>query len=142
MKKSLSLIALIAIIAMLFTACSPKSASTEDIAAAKTIATLVSAAMEEYGTYISDTENGLEMIKPYVAENGDTLTGFTMINTGNPDDENAILTTEQIAKATIAGKDYTLKLITSYNVSDPDSTYTYTATINEKTINPSELGIG
>ena len=139
MKKSLSLIALIAIIAMLFTACSPEPASAEDIAAAQELMNLVEEAGRNHYIDSSEAETTpdnytVSLIEVYKSPStGNTLTEFTYTQKISETSRSLNVNIVGI----IEGEPYTMKMSASMNNGDQEPAYS--VTINGKTIDPNSF---
>lgn len=111
MKRLFNVFALIAIVAMLFTACSPspREATLDDMELMARFSTLIGAARE--AGVVEVTETGLHFEGEYEAPNGDILTYAYVESTSDPEAQTATAIFE--SKAIIDGVNHTY----SYNFS-------------------------
>ena len=114
MKRLFNVFALIAIVAMLFTACSPspREATLDDMELMAKFAALMNSA--SYDNVIEETETGFHFEGEYKASNGDILTyaHYEM----NADPEAMTATIYQEVKAIIDGASHTYSVNASGSV--------------------------
>lgn len=137
MKKTFSVIALVAIVAMLFTACAPQPATEEQIAVANELLILVGKA--SVGGKISTPTNPLDYTISLTEEytdpvTGDKLTAYTQtlkVSGDISDLQNATAKMTMTVKGVIAGNSHSLSVSAT---ASPDGSYSGSAKIDGKNV--------
>lgn len=146
MKKLVSIIAITAIVAMLFTACAPQPATEEDIAIANELVALVEAAGSagyiDEGNYMENPmDYTMKLKETYKAANGDQLTAYTYnykVDLNETNIEASKVTINYSATGIINGKPHTLTLSGTVTGANPDNA-NIKVTIDGKNIDPDSL---